>query len=117
MADQVIFHVRDHGPGVPLEERDQIFERFVRGNDAIAGPHAGSGIGLAVVQSLMKAMGGDAFVTYSPGGGADFQLRVFVHKPSDDQPGADKLKRDSTKNRRLPQLQWFINDGSKRANH
>ena len=117
VADQVIFHVRDHGPGVPLEERDQIFERFVRGNDAIAGPHAGSGIGLAVVQSLMKAMGGDAFVTDAPGCGADFQLRVSVHKPSDDQPGADKLKRDSTKNRRLPQLPWFINDGSKRANH
>lgn len=117
VADQVIFHVRDHGPGVPVEERHQIFERFVRGNAAIAGPHAGSGIGLAVVQSLMKAMGGDVFVTEAPGGGADFQLRVSLHKSSDDQPGSDKVKRDSTKNRRLAQLPWFINDESKRANH
>jgi signal transduction histidine kinase len=75
-ADQVIFHVRDHGPGVPVAERQRIFERFVRGRDASAGPHAGSGIGLAVVQSLMQAMGGEVDVEDAPGGGADFQLRV-----------------------------------------
>jgi signal transduction histidine kinase len=84
-ADQVIFHVRDHGPGVPEEERQRIFERFVRGRDASAGPHAGSGIGLAVVQALMQAMGGEAGVEDAPGGGADFQLRVPL-LPSEQAP-------------------------------
>lgn len=91
-ADQVIFHVRDHGPGVPLEERQQIFERFVRGRDAIAGPHAGSGIGLAVVQSLMRAMGGEVGVEDAPGGGADFQLRVPL--VSSLQPSVSRSRRD-----------------------
>lgn len=92
--DQVIFHVRDHGPGVPLAERQRIFERFVRGRDASAGPHAGSGIGLAVVQSLMQAMGGAVVVEDAPGGGADFQLRVPLRLSLDpleakEDPGAD----------------------------
>jgi len=93
--DQVIFHVRDHGPGVPLEERQQIFERFVRGRDAIAGPHAGSGIGLAVVQSLMLGMGGEVAVSDAPGGGADFQLRVPLladEPPASPAPGVAQAK-------------------------
>ena len=86
-ADQVIFHVRDYGPGVPAAERQLIFERFVRGRDASAGPHAGSGIGLAVVQSLMQAMGGEVGVEDAPGGGADFQLRVpLVPSPEPSPP-------------------------------
>ena len=86
-ADQVIFHVRDHGPGVPAAERQLIFERFVRGRDASAGPHAGSGIGLAVVQSLMQAMGGEVGVEDAPDGGADFQLRVpLVLSPEPSLP-------------------------------
>ena len=86
-ADQVIFHVRDHGPGVPAAERQLIFERFVRGRDASAGPHAGSGIGLAVVQALMQAMGGEVGVEDAPGGGADFQLRVpLVLSPEPSLP-------------------------------
>jgi signal transduction histidine kinase len=93
--DQAIFHVRDHGPGVPLEERQQIFERFVRGRDVIAGPHAGSGIGLAVVESLMLAMGGEVAVSDAPGGGADFQLRVPLlvdEPPASPAPGGAQAK-------------------------
>ena len=91
-AGQVIFHVRDHGPGVPVAERQLIFERFVRGRDASAGPHAGSGIGLAVVQSLMQAMGGEVGVEDAPGGGADFQLRVPL--VSSLQPAVSRSRRD-----------------------
>ena len=91
-ADQVIFYVRDHGPGVPVAERQLIFERFVRGRDASAGRHAGSGIGLAVVQSLMQAMGGEVGVEDAPGGGADFQLRVPL--VSFLQPAVSRSRRD-----------------------
>jgi len=51
-------------PGVPSEEREAIFGRFVRG----------SGIGLSVVRLLIEAMDGRVQVADHPGGGADFQL-------------------------------------------
>ena len=73
-ADQVVFHVRDHGAGVPAAERERIFGRFVRGSGSA--DTAGHGIGLAVVKTLMERMGGSVQVADAPGGGADFQLRL-----------------------------------------
>lgn len=72
----VTWHVRDRGPGVAPEERERIFERFVRGRAAAAADTRGSGLGLALVRLLMEAMGGSAAVAGHPGGGADFQLRL-----------------------------------------
>ena len=73
-AGEVVLHVRDHGPGVPPAERETIFGRFVRGSGV--GDTSGHGIGLAVVQTLMERMGGRVQVADTPGGGADFQLRL-----------------------------------------
>jgi signal transduction histidine kinase len=68
--------VADHGPGVPLAEREKIFHRFWRGADPKA---QGAGLGLAIVHETMKAHGGSVEVADNPGGGAVFSL-VF---PSD----------------------------------
>jgi signal transduction histidine kinase len=76
-------HVRDCGPGVALEEREAIFERFVRGQAAV--DTRGSGIGLAVAQLLMQAMGGRLTVVDAPGGGADFRMHLL---PWSDAPVA-----------------------------
>ena len=116
-TDQAIFHVRDHGPGVPEEERQRIFERFVRGRDALAGPHAGSGIGLAVVQSLMQAMGGEVRVTDAPGGGADFQLSVLLLPSLDPADPTPELAAGSKGGGRRPQLPSFIAARLDRAAH
>jgi signal transduction histidine kinase len=59
-AGELVLHVRDRGPGVPIEEREAIFGRFVRGSAGLASPRRGSGIGLSVVQLLIEAMGGPA---------------------------------------------------------
>jgi signal transduction histidine kinase len=71
---ELLFHVIDQGPGVPEADKQLIFERFKRGSSA--GDTAGSGIGLAVVDALMRGMGGAVSVMDSPGGGADFSLRL-----------------------------------------
>ncbi|MFN5163686.1 MAG: sensor histidine kinase [Cyanobacteriota bacterium] len=77
---QAVLHVIDAGPGVPEAERERIFERFSRGSRTASIP--GSGIGLAVVQSLMAAMGGQVLVVDGPGGvGSDFQLRLPAAAP------------------------------------
>ena len=65
-------HVLDQGPGVPEEDRAHLLERFQRGRSSTEVP--GSGIGLAVVDTLMQAMGGRVDIGDAPGGGADFRL-------------------------------------------
>jgi signal transduction histidine kinase len=78
----VLVHVCDQGPGVPAEERDLIFERFVRGSAGLHSPERGSGIGLSMVKLLMEAMGGSVQVCDAEGGGADFQLQLMAVSPS-----------------------------------
>jgi two-component system phosphate regulon sensor histidine kinase PhoR len=66
--------VRDHGPGVPPEERARIFERFVRGGAATAARVRGTGIGLALVKQIADAHGGDVAVEPAPGAGSVFTI-------------------------------------------
>jgi two-component system sensor histidine kinase KdpD len=69
----VEIRVADHGPGVPVEERERIFEEFTRVD---ARPDAtGTGLGLAIVHALVTAHGGRVWCDETPGGGATF---VFV---------------------------------------
>jgi signal transduction histidine kinase len=75
--DHILLHVRDGGPGIPDQEKLAIFGRFVRGSSAKA--VRGSGIGLALVALLMKAMGGSVDVVDVPGGGADFRLHLPIN--------------------------------------
>ena len=74
LEGELLLHVRDSGPGVAVEEREAIFERFVRGKAAV--DIRGSGIGLSVAQLLMQAMGGRLTVVDGPRGGADFRLHL-----------------------------------------
>ncbi|MGZ4414665.1 MAG: sensor histidine kinase, partial [Gaiellaceae bacterium] len=68
--------VRDHGPGVPPEEREHIFDRFYRAAGARTLP--GSGLGLAIVRQVTEAHGGSVDVETAPGGGAVFTLRLPI---------------------------------------
>ncbi len=72
----------DSGPGVPVEERDAIFERFHRGRGAVASKRPGTGIGLNVVQKLVAGMGGSITVDTSPDlGGARFLVGLPLPSP------------------------------------
>ena len=63
--------VRDHGPGVPAELGDRVFERFVRGSTS----KPGMGLGLPLVRSLCTAMGARVELESPPDGGACFRIR------------------------------------------
>ena len=69
----VLFHVIDSGPGIPMQERESVLERFARGSSSVG--TRGSGIGLPTVNLLMDAMQGELVIADAPGGGADMQLR------------------------------------------
>jgi two-component system phosphate regulon sensor histidine kinase PhoR len=52
------FSVRDYGPGIPKAQRRRVFRLFHRGDDAVRRAVSGTGIGLALVEQLVLAMGG-----------------------------------------------------------
>ncbi|AEW98835.1 sensor histidine kinase [Streptantibioticus cattleyicolor] len=70
--DRVTLEVADDGPGVPAADRERIFERFVRLDDARSRDDGGSGLGLAIVRNLTHRHLGTIEVTEAPGGGARF---------------------------------------------
>jgi len=89
-----VVEVADNGPGVPPELREQIFERFVRGDGpadtAIGG---GSGLGLAIVSAVAGSHGGGAEVSESELGGALFRIRLPLRKAEARQGANQHLDR------------------------
>ncbi|GAA0253273.1 HAMP domain-containing sensor histidine kinase [Cryptosporangium japonicum] len=75
-GDTVELTVDDDGPGVPAAERERVFERFVRLDEARARDAGGSGLGLAIVREIVAAHGGSVGVTTAPLGGARFTVRL-----------------------------------------
>ena len=74
-AEVVHIAVVDEGPGIPLEEREMVWQPFARGRDAQRGNQIGSGIGLAVVQDLVRRAGGTADVDDAERHGARSAVR------------------------------------------
>jgi two-component system, OmpR family, sensor kinase len=90
---EAVVEVADDGPGVPPELREQIFERFVRGegpaDTAVGG---GSGLGLAIVSAVATSHGGSAEVRNSDLGGALFRIRLPLRKSEHEiSPALDRL--------------------------
>jgi signal transduction histidine kinase len=71
VTNEPAIEVIDCGPGVPAEQRARIFERFWRGDQS----KGGAGLGLAIVDRIMKALHGSVTVGDGPDGGALFALR------------------------------------------
>jgi len=76
----LVLDVRDFGPGIEEDEHEAIFERFYRARAVRLKPIRGSGIGLALVQHIARAHGGDATVTSKPGRGATFSVWVPIEE-------------------------------------
>jgi signal transduction histidine kinase len=72
----VFVTVEDDGGGVPTDERERIFERFVRLDEARSRDAGGSGLGLAIVQGIAAASGGTVSVDASRWGGARFVVTL-----------------------------------------
>jgi len=71
--------VADSGPGLPVEDQPRIFERFFRSDTSRArSAGEGSGLGLSIVDAIMKAHGGSVSVASEPGNGATFTLHFPI---------------------------------------
>ncbi|MDC8804549.1 ATP-binding protein [Halomonas pacifica] len=69
--EQLILRVDDSGPGIPAEERERVLERFHR-----AGPGAGAGLGLSIVERLLARHGGRLLLREAPEGGLRAEARL-----------------------------------------
>ncbi len=72
-----VLDVEDTGPGIPATDRARIFERFFRVNEG-RDRREGAGLGLAIVDWIVRAHGGTIEVADRPGGGAVFRVRLPV---------------------------------------
>lgn len=80
LTDRVVVTVEDDGPGVPTGDRERVFERFTRLDDARDRDAGGAGLGLPIVRGLVRSRGGDVRLADAPAGG----LRVEVLLPISD---------------------------------
>lgn len=86
--DAVVVEVRDHGPGVPPEQRDRVFDKFTRGDhEGILG----AGLGLAIARAIVEAHQGTVFCREPDSGRGivfGFSLpRVDLVAPAEEIPG------------------------------
>jgi two-component system phosphate regulon sensor histidine kinase PhoR len=72
--------VRDDGPGIPMEAKERVFERFYRVDKARSREQGGTGLGLAIVKNVMQAHGGEVRVESAPGAGTTFFLTLPAMK-------------------------------------
>ncbi|MFN2606302.1 MAG: sensor histidine kinase [Acidimicrobiales bacterium] len=98
-----VLEVADHGPGLPPEAAERVFERFyradpsrARGGQGAATPKArgGSGLGLSIVAAIAAAHGGRASVESTPGAGACFRVTIPRAAAAAAGPGADEQAAD-----------------------
>lgn len=92
-ADKVQMTISDSGPGIPVEDREKVFERFYRSIQARSMP--GSGLGLAIVHQVVERHGGTITAEESDDGGAMFRLIL----PGCDQPDDLESSEPQTKER------------------
>ena len=72
-GERVVLAVADNGPGVPEEEREQVFDLFHSGR------RGGTGLGLAIVRRIANAHGGEVRIRDDGGPGAIFEVELPLH--------------------------------------
>jgi two-component system OmpR family sensor kinase len=73
---EVRVEVRDHGPGLPTDDPDELFERFWRAEGGRERGKSGAGLGLAIVAGIVGAHGGRVSAANADGGGAAFVVTL-----------------------------------------
>jgi two-component system sensor histidine kinase MprB len=68
--------VRDKGPGIPVADRERVFDRFYRTDVTRSMP--GSGLGLAIVAQIVERHGGSVWAREAPAGGAEVGFRLPI---------------------------------------
>jgi signal transduction histidine kinase len=78
----LVIEVADEGAGIPPDALARIFDRFARADSARSRAQGGAGLGLAIVDAIVRAHGGRCAAANAPGGGAVFSLHFPAFAPA-----------------------------------
>jgi two-component system sensor histidine kinase KdpD len=81
--NEVRLSVIDHGPGIPYQMHDVIFDRFTQLQPHETRSKGGAGLGLSIVKGLAEAMGGRVWFEPTVDGGATFTVALPTVPPED----------------------------------
>lgn len=87
-----VLEVVDDGPGIPPEQRERVFERFVRLDAARDRESGGSGLGLAIAREIARAHGGDLAAGARTGGGALLVARFPLPEETGEPVGKRRFR-------------------------
>src|SRR5437867_3991089 len=88
-AEWINLEVTDTGPGIPVEFRDAVFERFFQAEQSAIRRFDGTGLGLTIVKDFVDLHGGRITLTEAYGGGAAFLIQLPRHAPRGVSVGGD----------------------------
>lgn len=73
-----VVRVEDDGPGIPVQDRARVFDRFTRLDESRSSDTGGAGLGLAITRDVLSRHGGTITIDDAPLGGARFELRLPI---------------------------------------
>lgn len=76
MVSFIMIEIEDEGPGIPVEERTKIFQRFYRGESEMVRRMEGSGVGLYLTRRILEQQGGTVCVKAGRSGGSIFVMTL-----------------------------------------
>lgn len=95
-GDFVLVSVEDIGIGIPADEQPRVFQQFFRGRKALAASEGGTGLGLYLVQTIVRQHGGAVWFTSREGHGSTFFFTLPVADPWDAQPSSAPTSRSQS---------------------
>ena len=80
--DRIRFEVIDSGIGIPLDQQEHLFERFVQVDSSATRKYGGTGLGTSIARDLTELMGGKIGVISAPGNGSTFWIELTLPAPA-----------------------------------
>jgi two-component system sensor histidine kinase KdpD len=96
VGDRIVFRVVDRGPGIPLSQRDHVFQAFQRLGDGGRAALQGLGLGLAVARGFCDAIGAEIVIDDTPGGGTTVAIAVPLADQGSPAATMDPMTTDAS---------------------
>jgi PAS domain S-box-containing protein len=105
---ELLFFVKDTGTGIPENQKELIFERFIQGSDSLTRKYEGSGLGLSICKSYVEMLGGRIWVESEESRGSIFYFTIPYNPLSEEKNTIENVVFAENKEVQLKQLKILI---------